>query len=288
MLGGRASVRFPEELQGYLTCKKTHPPRTLPQAYVWGPRGVLGGRAFSYERGTLVESVSGSMFGTSHSFNILHPPQIARMHGPHACLAPSSRSDQACHAHTCSLLSQLSTRPIRLCRAWSQGPIKGRGVVGAQRAGRQSVFTAERGDDALAVVEALESQSLGVPSLSEMTQGGSQSSGSHFLAGITKTSTCVFHETDRVSGLKGSACVSSLTGLEGFCRGSLSGPERRTELRRKRDESLHAALGLPVLRVRRGLAGIWRNHDTGSMLWGLGQGRKWWEISLLIFWFWPL
>jgi len=30
-------------LQGYLTGKKTDPPRTLTYAYAWGPRGVLGG-----------------------------------------------------------------------------------------------------------------------------------------------------------------------------------------------------------------------------------------------------
>ena len=28
--------------QGYLTYKKTHPPRTLPQAYAKGAKGVLG------------------------------------------------------------------------------------------------------------------------------------------------------------------------------------------------------------------------------------------------------
>ena len=33
-------------LQGYLTYKKTHPPRTLPYAYAQGPGGVLGGWAF--------------------------------------------------------------------------------------------------------------------------------------------------------------------------------------------------------------------------------------------------
>jgi len=50
LLGGCASLC----IQGYLTHKKTHPPRTLPQAYAQGPRGFLGGWAFSYERGTLV------------------------------------------------------------------------------------------------------------------------------------------------------------------------------------------------------------------------------------------
>ena len=48
-------------VQKYLTYKKTHPPRTLPQApktlpqaYAQGPRGVLGGWAFSHGRGTAV------------------------------------------------------------------------------------------------------------------------------------------------------------------------------------------------------------------------------------------
>jgi len=41
-------------LQGYLAHKKTLTPKTLPWAYASGPRGVLGGYAFSYERGTPV------------------------------------------------------------------------------------------------------------------------------------------------------------------------------------------------------------------------------------------
>ena len=36
----------PGRVQGYLTYKKTQPPRTLPSAYAWSPKGVLGGRAF--------------------------------------------------------------------------------------------------------------------------------------------------------------------------------------------------------------------------------------------------
>ena len=39
-------------LEGYLTYKETHPPRTLPYDYAWGPMGVLGGWAVSYERST--------------------------------------------------------------------------------------------------------------------------------------------------------------------------------------------------------------------------------------------
>ena len=34
--------------------EQTHPPRTLQQDHASGPRGVLGGWAFSYSRGTLV------------------------------------------------------------------------------------------------------------------------------------------------------------------------------------------------------------------------------------------
>ena len=41
---------------GVLAHKKTHRPRTVPQAYASGPRGVLGEWAFSYGRGTPVQS----------------------------------------------------------------------------------------------------------------------------------------------------------------------------------------------------------------------------------------
>ena len=41
-------------VQGFLAHKKTHPPRTLPQAYAHGHRGVLGVWAFFKERGTPV------------------------------------------------------------------------------------------------------------------------------------------------------------------------------------------------------------------------------------------
>jgi hypothetical protein len=34
-------------IQGYITYKKTHPPRTLPLAYAQGPRRVLGGWALT-------------------------------------------------------------------------------------------------------------------------------------------------------------------------------------------------------------------------------------------------
>ena len=42
------------QLQGYLAHKKQPPPRTLQQDHAEGPMGVLGGRAFSYERGPSV------------------------------------------------------------------------------------------------------------------------------------------------------------------------------------------------------------------------------------------
>ena len=47
------------------------------------------------------------------------------------------------------------------------------------------------------------------------------------------------------------------------------GPERRTELRRKRDENLETVFVLLIpfdLPGLRGSGGIFRNHDTVSML----------------------
>ena len=41
-------------VEGYLTYKKTPPPRTLQETYAYGPSAVLGGGAVSYERGTPV------------------------------------------------------------------------------------------------------------------------------------------------------------------------------------------------------------------------------------------
>ena len=40
------------ETQGYLAYEKPPPPKTLQQDHAQGPMGVLGGGAFSYERGT--------------------------------------------------------------------------------------------------------------------------------------------------------------------------------------------------------------------------------------------
>ena len=42
---------FDQFVQGYLTHKKLHPPRTLPYAYAWGHRRVIGGWVVSYGRG---------------------------------------------------------------------------------------------------------------------------------------------------------------------------------------------------------------------------------------------
>jgi hypothetical protein len=49
-------------VQGYLTDKKTQPPRTLPLAYAWGPGGVLKGWVFSHGRGTPVRSSDLNVF----------------------------------------------------------------------------------------------------------------------------------------------------------------------------------------------------------------------------------
>ena len=47
-----AGICLEEAIQKYLTYERTQPPRTLPKAYAKGPRVVLGGWVFSYERGT--------------------------------------------------------------------------------------------------------------------------------------------------------------------------------------------------------------------------------------------
>jgi len=51
---------------------------------------------------------------------------------------------------------------------------------------------------------------------------GSQSFYAPPLAGMTKTSTSVFHETDRGNCRTTSTCVFQLTVREGFCRGVCS------------------------------------------------------------------
>jgi hypothetical protein len=43
-----------QTVQGYLASEKTSPPRTLQQTYACGLAAFLGGRVFSYERGTPV------------------------------------------------------------------------------------------------------------------------------------------------------------------------------------------------------------------------------------------
>jgi len=110
------------------------------------------------------------------------------------------------------------------------------------------------------------------------SQRGSQSSGQRSLAGMTKTSTCELHVTDREGSCQTSTFVSQLTVREVFCRGLPSGPERRRELRRKREESIDTGLALLVLLPVLGMVlallsllpllrifGIW-NHAPESML----------------------
>ena len=46
------------EVQGYLAHKKQPPPRSLQEDRAEGPMGILGGWAFSYERGTPVAPIA--------------------------------------------------------------------------------------------------------------------------------------------------------------------------------------------------------------------------------------
>ena len=100
------------------------------------------------------------------------------------------------------------------------------------------------------------------------------------------TSTLALHETDREGCRLTSTRVALLLLLDqdSLCRG-VSGSEGRTEKRRKRDESLElrallkrdASLDKVVVlfAARRGLGGIWRNHDTVSaMLSGSAESCK--------------
>ena len=56
-------------VQGHLTHKQTHPPRTLPQVCASGPRVVLGGVAFIYERGT--PAFLGGLWGVARREKLL-------------------------------------------------------------------------------------------------------------------------------------------------------------------------------------------------------------------------
>ena len=98
-----------------------------------------------------------------------------------------------------------------------------------------------------------------------MTQGGTLSSCSHSLAGMTKTSTCVPHVTALEGCCQTSTCVLHVTDRD-VCRGASSRWEGRTELRRKRGGCLETALVLLMLLVRWGACGIWSNHAAESML----------------------
>ena len=84
---------------------------------------------------------------------------------------------------------------------------------------------------------------------------------------MTKTSTCVLQETAREVCRKTSMFLLHVTDREVFCRGWSSGSEGRTQLRRKRDESLDTVLALLALLALRGFGGISRNRDTATMLW---------------------
>ena len=141
-------------------------------------------------------------------------------------------------------------------------------VAGEQRAGRHSIFLAGDEDDVLVIVEAVEVHSSGAQPCAEMTQGGSESSSAHALAGMIKTSISMLHETDRVSGRETSSCASQLTDRGGGCRGLPPVSQGRAALRRTRDESLDTALGLPLPLALRGFGETRRNHATEPMLWG--------------------
>ena len=96
------------------------------------------------------------------------------------------------------------------------------------------------------------------------SQRGSQSSGAPSLPGMTKTSICAFHETDREGCGQVSTFVLHVTDRQGFCRGLSSGPEMIRELLRKRGERLATV----VAQLEPwGLADTFRNHDAEIMLW---------------------
>jgi hypothetical protein len=101
------------------------------------------------------------------------------------------------------------------------------------------VVLAGAGRDALVVVEALGAQVGGVA-----PRGGFEARiavVTRSLAGMTMTSMCVFHETDREAVRQTSQFWLQLTVREGFCRSSPSDSERRMEIRNilERDD-IHA------------------------------------------------
>ena len=68
------SIKQPFSLGGgYLAYEKTHPARTLQKPYTKGPRGVLGGWVFPYERGTPVTSSGRVFIMNAISFKDLEP-----------------------------------------------------------------------------------------------------------------------------------------------------------------------------------------------------------------------
>jgi hypothetical protein len=104
--GDSPGLRSP--LQGYLAHKKLLPPRILQWAYVWGLAVVLGGGAFSYERGTPVQvsfpgsgALSSSLLLLSlelSDMSLKYEPSSEPLHNSDvrwgvACDSPGSRSD---------------------------------------------------------------------------------------------------------------------------------------------------------------------------------------------------
>ena len=83
---------------------------------------------------------------------------------------------------------------------------------------------------------------------------------------MTKTSACLLHETEREGCRQTSTVVLHVTERRGFRRGWSSGPEGRSELRRKRDESITVVVLLALLALR-GFVGLFREQDTATMLW---------------------
>ena len=123
------------------------------------------------------------------------------------------------------------------------------------------IFFSGEEDAEPVVVDALEAQSSDVQSIA----AGSESFGAHSRAGMTKTSTCELHDT-RLDGCRQTSMCELHDTDRGLCRGVSSGSEGRTELRRRGGDGIITVLALPVLVVRRGFRGMFRNQATRSML----------------------
>jgi len=131
------------------------------------------------------------------------------------------------------------------------------------------------------------SQPPGARSLAEDARRGSRGS----LAGMVKTSMCVFHETDREMSSRTSTCGFQLMDLEVICRGLSSGPEARRkerwELCERVDPVMIRWTGLALVPLLlfglRGLDGIWRHDDRKFMLGGVADDGKIRGMSRLAF-----